>query len=79
MFKANAMKLRRKYTIAWLAWGLMFAVIEGLALANRDDGDTLSEHVREWQSWGGSFVTASILALLGWLAYHFTLEKRNQN
>jgi hypothetical protein len=33
------------WTWAWLAWGLMFCVIEGMALFNSRSSDTLSEHV----------------------------------
>src|SRR5688572_28063 len=33
------------WTVAWIGWGLYFAVVEGVALANSRSGDTLSEHV----------------------------------
>lgn len=33
------------WTVAWIGWGLYFAVVEGAALANSRSGDTLSEHV----------------------------------
>lgn len=36
------------WTLAWIAWGLMFAVIEGMALVNSRRGDTLSEHAWAW-------------------------------
>lgn len=36
------------WTWAWLAWLAAFGVIEGKALANKRDGDTLSEHVWKW-------------------------------
>jgi hypothetical protein len=36
------------YTTAWLLWLLAFGVIEGKALANKEPGDTLSEHVWKW-------------------------------
>jgi hypothetical protein len=32
----------------WLAWGLLFAVIEAVAVVNDKRGDTLSEHLRMW-------------------------------
>lgn len=35
------------YTLAWAAWLGSFAIIEGLALANRRPGDTFSEHTRK--------------------------------
>lgn len=36
------------WTIAWLAWGAGFVVIEALAIARKAPGDTLSEHLRDW-------------------------------
>jgi hypothetical protein len=30
----------------WIAWTVAFAAAEGIALANRRDGDTLSENIR---------------------------------
>ena len=38
------------YTLAWIVWGVFFAVVEGFALHNDMPGDTLSEHVRKWLS-----------------------------
>lgn len=36
------------WTIAWLVWIAAFFGIEGPALFNRQNGDTLSEHLRAW-------------------------------
>ncbi|HEY9416163.1 MAG TPA: hypothetical protein VIQ30_15485 [Pseudonocardia sp.] len=36
------------FTWAWIAWGVAFAVIEGVALVNSRSGETLSEHVWAW-------------------------------
>jgi hypothetical protein len=36
------------YTWAWLLWLAWFLAVEGVALANKRDGDTLSEHVWKW-------------------------------
>lgn len=38
------------FTWLWVAWGVAFAVIEGVALFNDRQGDTLSEHFRKWFS-----------------------------
>ncbi len=70
------------WTWLWLAWGVLFLVIEGVALANREHGDTLSEHV--WRLFGigrpgnRPAVTGSVrlrrfllLAFMAWLALHF--------
>lgn len=37
------------YTVAWIFWVAFFLAVEGSALFNRRDGDTLSEHV--WRIW----------------------------
>lgn len=36
------------WTVAWVLWLVMFAVIEGAALVNKNRGDTLSEHIWKW-------------------------------
>jgi hypothetical protein len=36
------------FTFLWIAWGALFAVIEGVAVVNDTKGDTLSEHFRLW-------------------------------
>lgn len=69
------------YTIAWLSWLGAFGVIEGMALANKRPGDTLSEHVWRWFATGqGSSADPSgwvrlrrfsLLAFMAWLSVHF--------
>lgn len=69
---------------AWYAWlavvVLGFLAIELPALANRADGDTLSEHFWRWlkvadprPSWLVWTLRALLAAFLGWLALHLTL------
>lgn len=36
------------WTGLWIAWFAAFAVIEGVAIKNDVQGDTLSEHLRLW-------------------------------
>jgi len=36
------------WTVLWILWIVSFFVIEGFAIANKTEGDTLSEHVRKW-------------------------------
>jgi hypothetical protein len=36
------------WTWAWLGWGVIFCIIEGMALFNSKPGDTLSEHAWAW-------------------------------
>jgi len=72
------------FTLAWVAWLAIFAVVEGIALANRREGDTLSEHVWEWfgtaRDAGGTDAPKTaiargkrfvLLAFMAWLAIHF--------
>lgn len=67
------------WTWAWLAWGLIFAVIEGMALANSREGDTLSEHVWAFLGYSEGIRTPTgwtrlrrflVLAFLAWLSVH---------
>ena len=63
-----------KWRTIWLVWIGVFLVIEGIAVFNNEDDDTLSEFV--WD-----FVTihpigwVGIAGLLGWLAFHFLIQK----
>ena len=36
------------WTILWLIWIAMFAIVEGVAVFNDKKNDTLSEHFRLW-------------------------------
>lgn len=60
----------------WIGWIVAFVVIEGLALKDRDRGDTLSEHVWEWFSvkkpgpWAKARRTL-LAAFMLWLSVHF--------
>jgi len=57
-------------TLLWVAWGLAFAVLEGLALLRHDDtAEPTLTHVilADVPRW--------LLAMaLGWLAYHFLIQ-----
>ncbi|MFJ8955638.1 hypothetical protein ACIRO1_36660 [Streptomyces sp. NPDC102381] len=67
------------YTWAWLAWLGSFLVIEGKALFNRTEGDTLSEHVWKWFAIGSDAHPSgwvrlrrfSLVAFMAWLCAHF--------
>ena len=71
------------FTVAWLLWIGAFAVVEGVALFNRREGDTLSEHVWAWFGVGLNGkprprVTGwvrlrrfTLLAFMAWLSVHF--------
>lgn len=63
------------YTVLWALWILAFVVIEGAALTNRIDGDTLSAHLTRWFSVrdkGRAYRARRIalLAFLSWLLVH---------
>ncbi|OFW65175.1 MAG: hypothetical protein A2135_08650 [Actinobacteria bacterium RBG_16_67_15] len=38
----------KTWDYVWLTWLLAFLVAEGIALVDKDPGDTLSEHVWRW-------------------------------
>jgi hypothetical protein len=64
---------------AWIAWLAAFVAIEGKALFNKTEGDTLSEHV--WRWFGTAKLTKPsgwvrlrrfvLLAFMAWLSVHF--------
>ena len=63
------------FTWAWIFWLVMFAVVEGWALVNKDRGDTLSEHVWKWfkirekpRQW--TWRRAALAVFLVWLLVH---------
>ena len=43
-------KLKKWYTAGWIFWILFFIVLEGMAIINKQKGDTLSEHLRVWST-----------------------------
>lgn len=60
--------LDRRYTTAWLVWGLAFATIETLAYLERRPGCTLTSHSRVFtRKLPGKVLMATGL---GWLAVH---------
>ena len=63
------------YTVAWIMWIVMFLVIEGKAIIDKDRGDTLSEHVWKWfgvksKPLGWKQRRWALAAFLGWLTTH---------
>ncbi|MCX4976452.1 MULTISPECIES: hypothetical protein [unclassified Streptomyces] len=67
------------WTTAWIAWTVFFAVAEGIALANKRDGDTLSENFRRLFRTRTSKVGRAIFAVVwlgfsGWFAIHILTE-----
>ncbi|WP_330478689.1 hypothetical protein OG301_26790 [Streptomyces platensis] len=68
------------WTLSWVVWLAAFGVIEGLALARKRPGDTLSEHVWQWfainqRDQMPSGLTRlrrfALLAGVTWLGVHF--------
>jgi hypothetical protein len=64
------------YTLCWLFWLAMAAVVEGAALIDKRPNDTLTEHIMDWMSWkkkaGGWLLRRSVLAVfMLWLTAHF--------
>jgi hypothetical protein len=63
----------------WIAWSLVFAAAEGIALANKRDADTLSENVRRLFRTRTSKAGRAIFAVgwfgfSGWFAIHILTE-----
>lgn len=65
-----------RYTWAWIVWIAWFLVWEGMALLDKDRGDTFSEHVWLVLRVGGSFLWFILAGFLAWLIYHFLWEGR---
>jgi hypothetical protein len=67
--------VRDAYTIAWLLWVLGFVVTEAKAILDDDEDPgnyTLSHYVRRLAVRSRLF-RYGLLALLGWLPFHFEL------
>lgn len=62
------------WTELWILWGALFAVIEGVAVANDKKGDTLSEHLRLWFRTDTKHGRTAWLVVsggfLGWFLFH---------
>ena len=64
------------YTVIWMIWVVTFLVVEGVALAKKQPGTTLSANVWNWfhvydYSWRGRLGRFFLLVLTCWLAVHF--------
>jgi hypothetical protein len=57
------------FTALWVIWVLAFFVIEGIALARKESGDTLSEHV--WAMLKHPVAWFTGLGSFAWLGVHF--------
>jgi hypothetical protein len=62
------------FTALWAFWAVCFFAFEGWALANKTDGDTLSEHFRYYFKVKGKTGSFVFLAMFGtfaaWFAAH---------
>jgi len=64
------MPLKPRYSLAWAGWILGFLLIEGAALFDSTEGDTLSEHV--WAFLDGGWSRYLLLGgFFSWLVIHF--------
>jgi hypothetical protein len=66
------------YGMLWGIWGLLFLAIEGAALSNKDNGDTLSEFIWKWigkkgyeKPKGYKYRRGALGVFLLWLIAHF--------
>ncbi|MFJ4988755.1 hypothetical protein ACIP9H_33765 [Streptomyces sp. NPDC088732] len=63
----------------WIAWTIAFALFEGIAIANKRNGDTLSENFRglfhtRTSKVGRAIFTVGWLGFAGWFALHILTE-----
>ncbi|MFJ7004134.1 hypothetical protein ACIQWY_29515 [Streptomyces albidoflavus] len=63
----------------WITWSVLFAIAEGVALANRREGDTLSENVRRLFRTRSSKAGRALFAVgwfgfSGWFGLHILTE-----
>lgn len=63
----------------WIAWTAVFAFAEGIALANKRDGDTLSENTRRLfrtrtRKAGRAVFAVGWFGFSGWFALHILTE-----
>ncbi|MFJ2225548.1 hypothetical protein ACIOFY_36600 [Streptomyces anulatus] len=63
----------------WIGWTVVFAIAEGIALANRRDNDTLSENVRRLFRTRTSKAGRAVFAVTwfgfsGWFLLHILTE-----
>ncbi len=72
--EGETLKLNHRYTWGWLIWGLLFALIEGLALFDPASGDTLSEHV--WWLAENPVGWLAVAGFMAWLTTHFLTKGR---
>lgn len=65
------------YTVGWIVWGIVtvggFAALEAPALADKDEGDTLTEHLRPIIR-RHPILTAAFAGFLGWVGWHFIIQ-----
>lgn len=58
------------FSWAWILWVVLFFAIEGLALATKTQGATLSAHIASWMG-DNTIRIWLILAFIVWLGLHF--------
>ena len=63
-----------KWRWLWVGWLGAFVVIEGVAIFNREDDDTLSEFIWDFVV-SNPLGWAGVAILLSWLTKHFLFEK----
>lgn len=59
----------------WRCWILAALLVEGVALANAAEGDTLSEQVWRWMALA-KFIGWMVTAFLVWMTVHFATGGR---
>ncbi|MFC4089341.1 hypothetical protein [Micromonospora sp. GCM10011541] len=77
---------RSRWAFIWSVWlvlvAVSFAVLEGIGLANRKTGDTLSENTRnwlgirkgKWRTAGAFGFIAALVAFVAWFIPHIVWQ-----
>lgn len=73
---------RRFYVASWVAWVVMFVVVEGLALLDRDNGETLTAQVRDlfwrYNKRPNKWFAPLHVMLVAWYEWHIHTEQRGR-
>lgn len=69
----------RFYQWGWAVFGVYFVILEGLALLDAKQGDTLSENIRWIRAQHPVLLGFLIGTLITWLYFHFLFEERVGN
>jgi hypothetical protein len=68
---------RWHFSVAWIVWLGLFAVIEAWAIFGSAPRATLSNHIRDWLRHQPTWVWVTFLLFMIWLTVHFVADMRD--